>query len=92
MGVRSEGYTQRTYADKIVDVLVVMQKQIPMIQKVQKTAESVEIQFIDTLTDAPVAMRSHVSMVMSVMKHFEWVGFWTLTNDVDLLVFLNRSG
>ena len=86
MVVRSEGHV-----DKIVDVLVVMQKQIPMIQKVQKTAESVEIQFIDTLTNAPVGMRSHISMVMSVMKHFEW-RFRTLTNEVDLFVFLTRSG
>ena len=43
--------------DKAVDVTGLMQRQIPLVQSVQKIVEVPQIQFIDKVVDAPVNMQ-----------------------------------
>ena len=40
-------------SDKVVDILVVAQRQIPMVQSVQKTIEIPQLQYIDKVVDVP---------------------------------------
>ena len=43
--------------DKIADMPVVVQRQVPVIQKVQKTVEVQQVQHIDMIVDLPVVKR-----------------------------------
>ena len=40
--------------DRIVDVTVMVQRQIPSIQTISKTVEILQIQFLDRVVDVPV--------------------------------------
>ena len=44
----------RLFVDKAVDVPVAMPRQTPAIERVQKTVETPQIQFIDSVVDVPV--------------------------------------
>ena len=48
---------QIQFIDKTLDVPVVMQRQVPTVQKVQKTVEVPQTQFIDKVVDVPVHMQ-----------------------------------
>merc|ERR1711916_268845 len=62
---------QIQYIDKVVDVPVVMQRQLPTIQKVQKTVEVPQIQYIDKIVDVPVVMQRQVPTIQTVQKTVE---------------------
>ena len=47
------GNASGQFLDRVVDVPVVMQRHVPTIQKVQKTVEVPQVQFIDKLVDDP---------------------------------------
>ena len=42
--------------DRYVDMPVVVQRQVPMIPNLQKTVEVPQIQYVDKIVDAPVAV------------------------------------
>ena len=42
------------FSDRVVDMLVVTQRQVPMIPNVQNTVEVPQIQYVDKIVDAPV--------------------------------------
>merc|ERR1712064_178886 len=48
------GVPQLQFIDKVVDIPVVAQRQIPMVQTVQKTVEIPQLQYIDKVVDVPV--------------------------------------
>merc|ERR1719498_1575908 len=54
---------QVQFIDKVVDIPVQKQRQVPMIQKVQKTVEVPQIQYIDKIVDVPVQKQRQVPMV-----------------------------
>ena len=45
---------ERIIRDRIVDVTVMVQRQIPTIHTIQKTMEILQIQFLDRVVDVPV--------------------------------------
>ena len=45
------------FTDRVVDVPVVAQRQVPSVPKVQKTVEVPQIQYVDKIVDAPVMAR-----------------------------------
>ena len=47
--------TKEDLEQKTADVLVVMQRQVPLIQKAQRTLDVPLLQYIDTTVDVPVA-------------------------------------
>ena len=59
---------QIQFLDRVVDVPLVMQQQVPMIQKVQKTVEISQVQFIDRVVDVPVVMQRQVLTIQKVQK------------------------
>ena len=59
---------QVQFIDKAMDVPVVMQRQVPTVQKVQKTAEVPQVQFIDKVVDAPVIMKRQVPAIQVAQK------------------------
>ena len=61
-------FLQTEFIDKAVDVPVVMQRQVPTVQKVQKTAEVPQVKFIHKVVDAPVIMRRQVPAIQVAQK------------------------
>ena len=54
---------QGQFLDKVVDMLVGVQRQVPVVQKMQKIAEVAEVhqvQFLDNVVDVIVVMRRQV--------------------------------
>merc|ERR1712083_199712 len=56
------------YIDRVVDVPVVKQRQVPSIQKVQRTVEVPQVQYIDRVVDVPVVKQRQVPSVQVVQK------------------------
>jgi len=56
---------QVQYIDRVVDVPVVKQRQVPSVQKVQKTVEVPQVQYIVKVVDVPVVKRRQVPSVRS---------------------------
>ena len=60
----------------VVDDLVQKEVQVPMVQKVQMTVESSQVQFIDRVVDDPVQKEVHAPLMQKVQKtvpkKFEW--------------------
>lgn len=54
-----------------MEVLVVMQRQMPTIQKMQTTVEVPQLQCIDRVVDVPVVMRRQVPIIQRVHKIVE---------------------
>ena len=59
---------QVQFIDKAVDVPVVIQRQVPTVQKMQKTAEVPQVQFIDKVVDVPVIMQRQFPAVQVAKK------------------------
>merc|ERR1711945_75660 len=55
----------------VVDIPVVAQRQIPMVQTVQKTIEIPQMQYIDKVVDVPVVQVMQVPQVQVVEKTVE---------------------
>merc|ERR1712093_912611 len=54
--------------DKVVDVPVVRQRQVPSVQKVQKYVEIPQIQYVDKVIDVPMTKTIEVLSVQTVEK------------------------
>ena len=52
---------QVQYIDKIVDMPIVTQRQVPTIQMMQESVEVPQVQFLDRVVDVPVVMQRQVS-------------------------------
>ena len=63
---------QTQHGDKVADVPVVAQRQVPIIQKAQKTIEMPQTEAIDKDTvDVPVVMQRHVPVIQNVQETAE---------------------
>ena len=62
---------QVQYIDKIVDAPVQKQRQVPMVQKVQKTVEIPQVEYIDRVVDLSVQKQRQVPMIQKVHKTVE---------------------
>ena len=72
------------YIDRAVNVLLVTQRQVPTIQKIQKTIGIPQAQFEDELTDVPVAMRaSEAQKTLEVPLYIDRI--------VDVRVLMQRQ-
>ena len=56
------------FIDKVVDVPVVIQCQVPVIQNQQKTVEVPQVQYIDGVVDVPVVMQRQVPTIQTVQS------------------------
>merc|ERR1719273_2819188 len=56
------------FVDKVVDIPVVVQRQVPMVQKAQKTVEVPQVQYIDKVVDVPVVRVVDIPQVQVVEK------------------------
>merc|ERR1712135_84199 len=65
------GVPQLQFIDKVVDIPVVAQRQIPMVQTVQKTIEIPQLQYVDKVVDVPVVQVVQVPQVQIVEKTVE---------------------
>merc|ERR1711945_20320 len=65
------GVPQVQFIDKVVDIPVVAQRQIPMVQTVQKTIEIPQLQYVDKVVDVPVVQVVQVPQVQVVEKTVE---------------------
>ena len=54
--------------DEVVDVPVVVQRQVPTVEKVQKTVKVRQVQFIDKVVDAPVIVQRQVPAIQVAQK------------------------
>ena len=54
------------FLDRVDDVPVSRQRQTPMIQRVQKTVEVPQVQFIDKFVDAPVSVQADLEIELEV--------------------------
>merc|ERR1711920_602016 len=52
----------------VVDVPVVKQMQVPSVQKVQRTVEVPQVQYIDRVVDVPVVKQRQVPSIQKVQK------------------------
>ena len=59
------------FTDKVVDILVVAQRQIRVNQNVQNTIEISQLQYTDDVVDVPVVLVVHVPHVQVVTKTVE---------------------
>ena len=59
------------YINKVTDVPVVVQRQVPTIQKVQKTVDVPQFQHIDRIMDLPVVKRHQEPTIQRVQKTVE---------------------
>ena len=84
--------SQIQYIDKVVDVLGVMQKQVPAIQKVQKTVEVPLVQLIDKVVDLLVVLQRQVPMIQKVQKAVEGPQVQYIDKIVDVPVVWQRQG
>jgi len=55
--------------EKVVPVPVTKNRQVPMVQTVQRTVEVPEVQYIDKVVDIPVERQRQVPMVQTVQKN-----------------------
>merc|ERR1712064_129760 len=55
----------------VVDVPVIMQRQVPAVQRVQKMVEVPQLQFIDRVVDIPVVQQRQVPTVQTVQQTIE---------------------
>ena len=62
---------QVQFLNKVDDMLVDVQRQIPVAQTVQKTTESPQLQFLDQAVDTPVVVQRQVPQVHVVKKTVE---------------------
>ena len=62
---------QAQSTDKVIDVPVIMQRQVPAVQVVRKTVEVPQTQFIDRVVDTPVVQQRQVPTVQTVQKTME---------------------
>ena len=58
-------------AEQVVDVPVVLQRQVLMIQNVQKIVEVPQVQYIGNIVDVPVATQRQVPTIQTVQKTVE---------------------
>ena len=82
---------QLQYIDKVVDVPVVMQKQVPAIQKVQKTVEVPQVQLIDKVVDMLVVLQRHVTIIQKVQRTVEAPQVHYTDKIVDVPLVLQRQ-
>ena len=54
--------------DRVADVTVVLQRQIPTIQTVQKTVEVLETQHLDGIVNVTVVLQLQVPTIQTVQK------------------------
>ena len=83
---------QVQYIDKIVDVPVVAQRQVPTIQTAQKTEEVPKVQFIEQVVDVPVDMQRQDPAVQFVKKTAEVPQNRFIDRVVDTPVVQQRQG
>ena len=73
-----------------MDVLVVMQRQAPLIQKAQKTVDVPQIPYNDMIADVPVLQRQ-VPTIQTVQKSKEITLIRFLAPEVDVPVVIQRQ-
>ena len=68
---------QERIIDRIVDVPVAMQCQVPTIQTVPQTADNLQVHFFDRVVDVPVVMQLERSLELcTVTTNLEEIHFW----------------
>ena len=72
------------FIDKAVDVPIIVQRQVPIVQKVQKTVEVFQTQFINKVVDVPVHMQRQVPAVQVVQKTAEATRIQFIDRAVDI--------
>ena len=65
------GDAKSKVAGDVVDVPAVLQRQVPMSQRVRKTVEVPQVQYIGEIVDEPVVMQGQVSTTQTVQKTVE---------------------
>ena len=69
--------SQESIIDRIVDVTVAVQRQVPTIQTVLKTVGSLQVQFLDRVADVPVVTQQEGSPELcTVTTDWEEIHFW----------------
>merc|ERR1739845_97091 len=72
--------------DTIVHVPQVVHRQVPMIQKVQRTVEIPQVEYVDNHIHIPVHKHRHVPMVSIAHKHVDVPVIQTIEKIVDVPV------
>merc|ERR1719446_645412 len=62
---------QVQYVDRYVDVPVVKQREVPMVQKVQRTVEVPQIQYVDRAVHVPQVKQRQVPMVQTIERQVD---------------------
>ena len=70
-------------SNRVVDVPIMMQRQVPAIQKIQKTVKVPQMQFIDKV-DVPVVMQRQVPTIQKVQKTVEVVEVQFIDRIIDV--------
>ena len=59
---------QIRFIDRVVDIPVVQQRQVPMVQTIHKTVEIPQAQFLDKVVDMPVVVQRQVHKVQKTQE------------------------
>ena len=78
------------FVGRLVDVLVVLQEQVPTLQKVQKTVEFAEAQY-DSMVDVPVVLRRQATTIQTEEKILNVTGTPCLYREVDVPVVMQQQ-
>ena len=81
---------QAQFIDKVVDVSVHKQRQVPAVQVAQKAAEAPQIQFIDRTVNIPDVQQRQVPMMQTVQKTVENPQAQFLDERVGMPVMVQR--
>ena len=88
---KGDYYRFSKVAEEVVNVPVVLQRQKPVIQKVQKTVEVSQVQYVDKIVDVPVLAQRQVPVIQTVQKTVEVQRVQLLDRVVDVSVVLQRQ-
>ena len=61
-----------------MDVPTTKQRQMPIIQTVQRFMDVMEIQIMDRIVDVPTTKQHQTSMVQAVQRAAEFVSLWAM--------------
>ena len=61
------GDTKSKVAEEVADAPVMFERQVPMIQKLQKTVEVPRVQHTDKTIDAPVVMQQYIDKIIEFL-------------------------
>ena len=78
------------FVGRIVDVLVVLQGQIPTLQKVQQTVEFAQVWY-DRIVDVPVVLRRQATTIQIEEKTLNITWTPCLDREVDVLVVMQQQ-